>query len=221
MSSRKIYLSHCNPNIRYIESMYMESDDGFSLYSNENYENESNSEYSYEWSNRTWNRDVNRASELFDRNSLYTEPRYNRESIQYDEEYDKDNEDLNPIIDLYAQSYEEYEYDNSEIEPVMSLPLSPRQYMLMKQKWNKQLEMELCKAALKQNKKITSWSGFSNDSHDSDESYPTVPRNSNASNLSNNSKKSVKSTRSWKSFFSKFSKKKKKEIKFYDDLLQK
>ena len=222
MTSRRVYLSACNPNIQYIESMYMESDDGFSLYSNENYENyenESNSEYSYEWSNRTWNRDVNRASELFDRNSLYTEPRYNRESVYisnpYEDENDKDNEDLNPIIDLYAQSYEEY--DNSEIEQVMSLPLTPRQYMLMKQKWSKQLDMELCKAALKQNQKVVSWSGFSNSSN---EDFPRVPRNSNASNLSDNSKKSVKSSRSWKSFFSKFSKKK-KEIKFYDDLLQK
>lgn len=229
MTSRRVYLSACNPNIQYIDSMYIESEDGFSLYSNEQYERESSteSEYNYEWSNKTWNRDdrydVNRVSELFDRNSLYTEVGYNRESIylgnQYQYENDEDNEDLNPIIDLYAQSYEnQYEYDNSEIEPVMSLPLSPRQYMLMKQKWNKQLEMELCKAALKQNQKIVSWSGFSNDSN---EDYLNVPRNSNASNLSDNSKKSVKSTRSWKSFFSKFSKKKKKEIKFYDDLLQK
>lgn len=238
MSSRKIYSSSVNPDIRYIESMYLDSEDEFSLYSTENsyienpnkkYDIESNeSEYNYEWSNKTWNQDMNR---VFDRNSLYTMSINTGNNYGYEDNYndfDRDNEDLNPIIDLYAQSYEEY--DNSEIEPVMSLPLTPRQYMLMKNRWNNELEMELRKANLKQNKKIVSWSGFSNKSNKSDNSnssyedypsIPSVPRNSNASNLSDNSKKSVKSTRSWKSFLSKFTKKKKKEIKFYDNLLQK
>jgi len=208
--------------------MYIESEDECSLYSIEEYKRDSTeSEYNYEWSNQTWNRDdkydVNRVSELFGRNSLYTEVGYNRESIYLGNQYD-DNEDLNPIIDLYTQSYEDQnEYDNSEIEPVMSLPLSPRQYMFMKRQWNKQLDMELSKASLKQNQKTVSWSGFSDNSLNSissnnEEEYPTAPRNSNASDLSGQSKKS---TRSWKSFFSKFSNKKKKQIKFYDDLLQK
>jgi hypothetical protein len=220
MTYQKVYLSAVNPNIQYIDSMYIESEDEYSLYSNEEYKRDS-SDYTYEWSNKTWNRDdrydVNRVSELFARNSLYTEIDYNNNND------DDNNEDLNPIIDLYAQSYEDqHEYDTSEIEPVMSLPLSPRQYMLMKQKWNKQLDMELCKASLKQNQKMVSWSGFSDNSYsdncyNSDEEYPNVPRNSQVSNLSDKSKKS---TRSWKSFFSKFSKKK-KQIKFYDDLLQK
>lgn len=222
MNSRKVYVSNCNPDISYFESIYLDSD-GSSLYSNEihqndNYRESNDSEYNYEWSNRTWD-DVNKVSEIFDRRSLYTEPVYHRESMYTTYENDKDDEDLNPIIELYAQSYEDY--DNSEIEPVMSLPLTPKQHMLMKQKWNQQLEMELCKAALKQNQKIVSWAGFSTSSNSSDEDFPSVPRNSDASNLSNNSKKSVKSTRSWKSFLAKFSKKKKKEIKFYDDLLQK
>ena len=198
MNSRKVYLSDCNPDIRYFESMYIESDDACSLYSteynqnyNHNYKRESSdSEYNYEWSNRTLDDNVDRASELFNRNSLYSTSIYNRESMYTTYEDEKDNEDLNPIIDLYVQSYEDY--DNSEIEPVMSLPLTPKQHMLMKQKWNKQLEMELCKAALKQNKKFVSWSGFSNNSNSSDEDFPVVPRNSNASNLSDNSKKSFK-----------------------------
>lgn len=200
---------------RYTFDTYTEyTADNSSLYANDLY-SDTQSEYdNNEW-NSTWQNDIRQVSELFDRNSLYTEPRYSQARVNVNSYEDEEIDDINPIIDMYTQSYETY--DTSTVEPIMSLPLTQNQYMMMKAEWNKQLERELEKVALKrQNPKIMSWSGFS----DLSDEYPIVPRNSNVSNLSNNSKKSINSSKSWKSFFSKFSKKKqKKEIKFYDNLI--
>jgi hypothetical protein len=210
----KLNTSIINPDIRYI-SYY--SNDSEYRYSRESdislYEDDSDYAFNY---SREYDYDIKRVSE-YDRSSLYTVPGYNRTTIDLNNTYydeNKENEDINPIIDLYMQSY----IDESNIEPIMQLPLSPNQYMLMKEKWNKQLERELEKATMRSAPKVVSWSGFSNE-------FPSAPRNSNASEYSEHSEQSnqsKKSTRSWKSFFNKFSKKnkQKKQIPFYKNLIQ-
>lgn len=115
-------------------------------------------------------------------------------------------------MNFYTQSYAEV--DNKVIEPVMQLPLSSNQLMLMKKRWDKQLDMDLTKTLPKQRSLFSVSSKSSKSSNES-----PIPRNSHFSEISNKSEKSTKSTKSWKSFFSKFSKKNKKtEIKFYDNL---
>ena len=109
----------------------------------------------------------------------------------------KDIEDnIDTIIELYM-------YDVG-IKSMMSLPLTPYQCELMKDKWSKQLKIELCKDDMKELKMVSrpsiSWSEYSN----IDKMY----------------KKSTKSAISWKSFKSRFSKGQKKEINFYDNLLR-
>jgi hypothetical protein len=210
--SNKILTISVEPEPRYMTSMYIDSDT-LSLFSNDgdgdNYVYSDESEYEWHHSNN----EQHRVSEIFNKSrySLYTDPRYSSDLNREYNNNETDNE-IDPIIDMYM-------YDDSHIEPMMSLPLTQNQYMLMKERWNKQLEMELRKDNVKQ-QKIMSWSGFS-DSYNTSEDYPTALRNSNLSNISEKSKKSVKSASSWKSFISKFSKKQKKEIKFYDNLLQK
>jgi hypothetical protein len=194
-------------------SEYINSDSEISYYDkNEDYndedynENDNNYKYSIgsEYS----------ISHLYDRSSLYTVqvPRYTEDEVEAEDE-----EGLDPIIDFYFEEYT----DNSTIEPVMQLPLSSNQYMLMKQKWNKQLELEMMKQSMKSTK-VISWAGFSlssnNSESDSEHESPIVQRMSDASHYSNQSKKS---TRSWKSFFNKFSKKNKKpQIPFYENLVK-
>jgi hypothetical protein len=162
--------------------------------------------------------DINRIRDMYDRNSLYTEPRRNTYIDENYEDDDNENDDLYSIMDFYTQPYTEF--DNKTIEPVMQLPLSSNQLILMKRKWDKQLDMDLTKTLPKQ---TSSWPRFSVSSRSSNE-YPKVPRNSHFSQFSNKSEKSEKSTKSsksWKSFFSKFTKKSKKpQIKFYDNLVK-
>jgi hypothetical protein len=217
---RKATISIVSPNIQRISyfsnnSEYM-SDSSLSIYEND-------SDYNFNYS-REYDYDTKRITYMFNRDSLYTVPGYNRTSIDLNNPYydeDKENEDINPIVDLYMQSYIDESYiDESSIEPIMQLPLSSNQYMLMKQKWNEQLDIELAKS--KSVPKMVSWSGFSLDSNE----FPSVPRNSNASKYSeqsNKSNQSKKSTRSWKSFFNKFYKKNnknKKNIPFYENLIK-
>jgi hypothetical protein len=101
---------------------------------------------------------------------------------------------------------------------MMSLPLSPEQYTLMKNQWNRQLNTELNKQSIPSSK-ISSWLAHCQSSTDDDKVCLDVRINSNVSNVSYKSKKSKKSTNLLKSFFSKFSKKNKKtEIEFYDNI---
>lgn len=207
-------ISYYSNNSEYSE--YIQSD----RYSYSSINDDIDNEYSYIYNNDNdydYNNDLSRTSDIFNRASLYTVADYNRASVNLgvrDNIIENDIE--NDIIDLYMQSY----IDESNIEPIMQLPLSPNQYRLMKEKWNKQLEMDLTKASRDPTPKIMSWSGWSNDSGD----FLKVPRNSNASDYSEKSEQSKKSTKSWKSFFSKFSNKNKKnqknKIPFYENLLQ-
>lgn len=203
-------ISYYSDNSEYIQS------DRYTYSINEDIDDE----YSYRYNddntdNYDYNNDFSR--DIFHRSSLYTVADYNRASVNLgvrDNIIENDVE--NDIIDLYMQSY----IDESNIEPIMQLPLSPNQYRLMKEKWNKQLELDITRASRDPTPKIMSWSGWSNESSD----FLKVPRNSNASDYSEQSKKSTKSTKSWKSFFSKFSNKNKKnqknKIPFYENLLQ-
>jgi hypothetical protein len=123
--------------------------------------------------------DINRISETY--NSLYTVPYRKSINLEYE------NDVLYSIMDCYNQSYTEI--DKKAIEAVMQLPLSPNQLILMKKKWNKQLDIDLIKNS--------HFSKFSN----------------NSKQLS----KSSKSLRSFFRKFTK--KSKKNQNKFYDDLI--
>jgi hypothetical protein len=54
--------------------------------------------------------------------------------------------DINPIIDLYSDNLYLKSINVPKIEPIMRLPLTNEQYILLKQQWDKQLEMELFKS---------------------------------------------------------------------------
>ena len=186
-----------NSNRYYIKSIYTNSDYSYSDVS-------SVSTYSCDNDNDNDNDNINRIRDIYDRNSLYTVPRPDT-----DDYYDSD--DLYSIMDLYSQPYAEI--DNNVITPVMQLPLSSNQLMLMKMKWDKQLDMDLIRTVPKQ---TSSWPQFSMSSNESRNSHF-----SQSSNKSEKSEKSTKSSKSWKSFFSKFTKKSKKnQIKFYENLVK-
>jgi hypothetical protein len=141
-------------------------------------ENENIKEYEYKTHTKEY--------DIYNRNTLYSK------SINFEDE-DK-NEDIYSII---------LSYDNSVIEPVIQLPLSPNQHMLMKKKWNTQLDIDLMKSFIKQ---ISNWTRCSSNS---------IITKSHVSEFSE---------KSTKSFFNKFSKKlksKKHQIKFYDNLIKK
>jgi hypothetical protein len=202
-------------------SIFSEIDTENGEYTNYVMNHETNNDMNNETDNdndANYDVDINRIRDMYDRNSLYTEPRRNTYiNENYEDDNDQDNDDLYSIMDFYTQPYAEI--DDKVIEPVMQLPLSSNQLMLMKRKWDKQLDMDLTKTLPKQ---TSSWSVFSM-SRSSDE-YSELPRNSHFSQFSNKSEKSEKSTKSsksWKSFFSKFTKKSKKpQIKFYDNLVK-
>jgi hypothetical protein len=123
------------------KSKYIQSDsDIYSSFYEDNYNNEDNYEdYNYyirsEYSNNV--------------NSLYS-----NSIINYEENVDD-------IIDFYFEENGE-KYDNLVIKPFMQLPLSQNQYMLMKHKWDKQLELDIMKQSVKFTKVTRLWKSFFN-----------------------------------------------------------